>query len=315
MTPRRRLRCALTVVTGGVAAVALVGCSNGVHVAGPTEPHESVISGAASPSAGPSSAKPKSSPKSTRSPSAKDSASSDTDTNTGGRNGGTGGNDSSGGQRDGGGKTNGQHRTGGPKSGKHSDDQGIGSPRSTSKPKGSGGSGQDTSGTGSGSGSSGTDQSGDKSGEDAGTVPKGRTCELGDLTVGARVPAGSGAAGSQYVLITFTNKSGAPCWMYGYAGVSFVGNQDGTQLGKPARRAKSVSASPVKLADGNTETELLKIADAGVWDAKECVPTTSDGFRIYPPSSYTAAYVKFATTACQSKSVRQLTVFPVGTKS
>lgn len=102
--------------------------------------------------------------------------------------------------------------------------------------------------------------------------------------------------------------------MYGYAGVSFVGNQDGTQLGRPAVRDHSTEPQRVKLRTGETQTELLRIAAAGNFDPEECVPTTSDGFRIYPPSSYTAAYVEFKTDACQGKGVRQLSVYPVGTK-
>lgn len=139
-------------------------------------------------------------------------------------------------------------------------------------------------------------------------------CGLGDLRVGVRVPAGGGAAGSQYVLLTFTNTSQQPCTMYGYAGVSFVGHQDGTQLGKPAVRDRSRSSATVRVAPGNTRAELLQITDAGNYDPKTCQPTTSDGFRVYPPESYTAAYVPFKTAACQGD-IAQLTVYPVGTRS
>lgn len=279
MTPRRRLRRGLTLLGGALAATALVGCSNGVRVAGPTPPHESVLAGAPTPTAP---ATPSAAPKDVPAlPTATAAGSAANDApataadpaQTSGR----------------------KHRTG---SGS-STDKTTGEPSNSASTSPSVPPSPATSEAGSG-----TDM-----------TPAGRTCKLPDLSVGARVPAGSGAAGSQYVLITFTNTSGSACWMYGYAGVSFVGDQNGTQLGKPAARVKSVPASPVRLADGDTQTELLQITDAGVWDAAECAPTTSDGFRIYPPSSYTAAYVKFATNACQSTTVRQLHVYPVGTKS
>jgi hypothetical protein len=162
--------------------------------------------------------------------------------------------------------------------------------------------------TGSGNSGGGTSKRGDSGGANAVTK-----CGLGDLNIGVRVPVGGGAAGSQYVLLTFTNKSSQACTIYGYAGVSFVGHQDGTQLGKPAVRDRSRAPATVRLASGSTKSELLQIADAGNFDPKQCQPTTSDGFRVYPPDSYTAAYVPFKTAACQGK-VAQLRVYPVGIK-
>jgi hypothetical protein len=139
-------------------------------------------------------------------------------------------------------------------------------------------------------------------------------CTLGDLEIGAKVPAGGGTAGSQYILIRFTNTSDATCTMYGYAGVSFVGHKNGTQLGQAAQRDRSQLPTTIQLEPGSMTSELIRITDAGNFDPQDCVPITSDGFRIYPPGSYTAAYVPFETTACQSRKVSQLTVYPVGTK-
>lgn len=140
-------------------------------------------------------------------------------------------------------------------------------------------------------------------------------CGLADLTVTLRSPAGNGAAGSQYVLLGFRNKSSQPCTIYGYPGVSFVGHQNGTQLGKPALRATSRTAAEVLLRPGVSRSALLQIAEAGNFDPEKCQPTTSDGFRVYPPDSFTAAYVPFKASACQSKKVAQLTVYPVGANS
>jgi hypothetical protein len=102
--------------------------------------------------------------------------------------------------------------------------------------------------------------------------------------------------------------------MYGYAGVSFVGQHNGTQLGKAATRQSSQSARRIRLDAGEKTSELLQIVNAGNFPAKQCAPTTADGFRIYPPASLTAAFVPFKTTACQGKGVAQLSVYPVGTK-
>lgn len=146
-----------------------------------------------------------------------------------------------------------------------------------------------------------------------GSGTKDATCTLADLDISVQTPAGGGAAGSQYVLLAFRNKSSDTCAIFGYPGVSFVGHHDGTQLGKPAVRNRA-RAHTVRLAPGATESSVLRIAQADNFDPKECQPTTADGFRVYPPGSYTAAYVPFTTSACQGN-VAQLTVYPVGTKS
>lgn len=126
---------------------------------------------------------------------------------------------------------------------------------------------------------------------------------------------GGGAAGSNYVLLTFKNRSGSTCTLYGYPGVSFVGKDNGTQLGVPAVRNRSGTPTNVKLVSGATTTALLQIANAGNYDAKQCAPTTADGFRVYPPGSRTSAYVAFPAQACQRDpgSSKQLSVSPVGT--
>lgn len=298
MTPRRPLRHALLLVVGGIAATAVVGCGNGMQVAGPGEPEESVVSGHASPSAG-------------ETPTSDPSASQTADKNDDGADSGKS-KGSDGQQKGGSGKSDRSGKSG--QSGKSgSDDSG----KAGSTGPGSDSGNKPDGGSADGSGKS--EQPEDK--PTSATDPKSKqrkgraACELGDLSVGARIPAGSGAAGSSYVLITFTNTSGKACTMYGYAGVSFVGDKNGTQLGKPAARERSADPRRMKLSDGEVQTELLRIANAGNWDAAECAPTTADGFRVYPPGSYTSAYVKFSIEACQSKSVRQMTVYPVGTKS
>lgn len=148
-------------------------------------------------------------------------------------------------------------------------------------------------------------------GQGSGSRP---TCRLGDLKVGVRTPRGAGAAGSLYVLIDFTNTSAKACWMYGYSGVSFVGHHNGTQLGHPAVRAGSSRSRRIRLDPQERTSELLRIVNAGNYPAGRCAPTTADGFRIYPPASTAAAFVPYTTQACQASSIRQLTVFPVGTK-
>lgn len=139
------------------------------------------------------------------------------------------------------------------------------------------------------------------------------TCTQADLKYSVKAAGGGGAAGSSYVLVSFTNTTGSDCWLYGYPGVSFVGYGNGTQLGAAAQRTTGTAARSVQLNPGHSTTSLLQIVNAGNFDATECAPTTADGFRIYPPASTKAAYVPFTTQACQRVGAKQLTISPVGT--
>lgn len=138
-------------------------------------------------------------------------------------------------------------------------------------------------------------------------------CALHQLHVGVRVPEGAGAAGSEYVLLTFRNTSTSRCVLDGHPGVSFVGKGDGTQLGDPAARPSSATRR-VRLQPGDTTTALLRIANAGNYDPQRCAPTTADGFRVYPPDSRASAFVSFTTQACQRSlgADHQLSVSAVG---
>lgn len=140
-------------------------------------------------------------------------------------------------------------------------------------------------------------------------------CTVATLQVGIRAAEGGGAAGSNYVLLTYRNTGTGSCLLAGFPGVSFVGHGNGTQLGDPAVRNRSAASSPVRLAAGSTTTSLLQITNAGNYDARQCAPTTADGFRVYPPGSRAAVYIHFPVSACQRNTTGspQLYVSPVGT--
>ena len=140
-------------------------------------------------------------------------------------------------------------------------------------------------------------------------------CRTDQLQIGVRRSEGGAAAGSDYVLLTFRSTADATCVLTGFPGVSFVGHRDGTQLGVPAVRNRSAASAPVRLAPGRTTTSLLQVVNAGSFDADRCAPTTSDGFRVYPPGSRASRYVPYETQACQRDpgGNPQLVVSPVGT--
>lgn len=95
--------------------------------------------------------------------------------------------------------------------------------------------------------------------------------------------------------------------------MSFVGDGNGTQLGAPAERTGA--ARTVSLASGRSTTALLQVAEAGNYPSGTCRPTTADGFRVYPPDSTTAAFVKSSVQACAGTDLAspQLVVSSVGT--
>ena len=150
----------------------------------------------------------------------------------------------------------------------------------------------------------------------AGSSPSGvgtAACTTGDLKLGIAEASGGAAAGSNYLLITFRNTSSAPCTLYGWPGVSLVGDGNGTQLGAAAVRVDSGAQKTVTLQPGKQTTALLQVAQAGNYSSSACDPATADGFRIYVPNQKAAVFVKKSTPACRKSGAALLHISPVGT--
>jgi Protein of unknown function (DUF4232) len=122
--------------------------------------------------------------------------------------------------------------------------------------------------------------------------------------------ASNGAAGSVIVPIVFTNTGSAPCELHGYPGVSFVGDNNGTQLGAAADEDSSVAIVENTLQPGGAVQAQLKVAEAGNFSGCTVVP--ADGFRVYPPHSVPSVFVAATGfSACSESSIHLLTVQPV----
>lgn len=123
----------------------------------------------------------------------------------------------------------------------------------------------------------------------------------------------SGAAGSVYVPLDFTNTSSSACAMYGYPGVSFVtaASGAGQQIGAAARRSPAFAKVSVQLAPGATAHAWLQVAVAGNYPASSCHPVTARWLRIYPPGETVAGYLGHTFDTCSSASAPVLTVLPV----
>ncbi|KRC49377.1 hypothetical protein ASE16_11545 [Leifsonia sp. Root227] len=139
-------------------------------------------------------------------------------------------------------------------------------------------------------------------------VPVDGQCDTANLT-GTIGTGGGGAAGSVEVTLVLTNNGTTACALQGWPGVSFVGDGNGTQLGKAAEFDRSTPHPTVNLAPGGTATAPLKIAQALNYSTSDCQPKPADGFRVYPPGSKESLFVKDAdVTACTSDSISLLTV-------
>ena len=108
----------------------------------------------------------------------------------------------------------------------------------------------------------------------------------------------SGALGTIYSHLTFTNKSGQACTMSGYPGVSFV-DGSGHQIGSPVPRSSNISAGTVTVASGGVAAASFAYHDAYVANGGQC-PTgvPAAGLRVYPPGQTAAMFVPDPTLAC-----------------
>ncbi|WP_235998828.1 DUF4232 domain-containing protein [Qaidamihabitans albus] len=132
-------------------------------------------------------------------------------------------------------------------------------------------------------------------------------CRSADLQLA--LGRGSGAAGTHYRPLRFTNTSDAPCVVQGFPGVSYVAGDDGHQVGPAAKRVGE-KGSPVTLQPGETAHAVVGFVQVRNYDPAECRPTNVRGIRVYPPQETESIYVKAAGTGCASDDIPgdQLTV-------
>lgn len=141
----------------------------------------------------------------------------------------------------------------------------------------------------------------------AATTPR---CATSGLVVWLNTQ-GSGAAGSIFYSVKFTNLSGRACTLRGYPGVSAVGLR-GLQLGRAASRDTSPTPRTVTLGRGATASALLRIVNVGNFSQSTCRPVTAAGIRVIPPNQSAARVIPFPFRACSRSgpnflSVRALT--------
>ena len=107
---------------------------------------------------------------------------------------------------------------------------------------------------------------------------------------------GSGAAGSIYYSLKFTNLSGHSCTLRGYPGVSAV-NLHGGQVGAPASRNLSM-LHLITVANGATAKATLQVTAAGNYTPSTCLAKTAAGLKVYAPNQTNATIIPYPITVC-----------------
>jgi hypothetical protein len=127
-----------------------------------------------------------------------------------------------------------------------------------------------------------------------------------DDALEVKITAGDPGAGSVVSAIEFANTGSDSCELRGAPGVSVV-NQDGTELGAPAKQDEPSDPATVTVPPGEMVTATLtavNITPDGGPLAGACTVVAGDGYRVYPPHSFTPFFVPAADTpACDGDTV------------
>jgi hypothetical protein len=118
---------------------------------------------------------------------------------------------------------------------------------------------------------------------------------------------GSGAAGSTFYKLEFTNLSGHACTLIGYPGVSAV-DLAAHRLGRAASRNSVHRARLVTLANGATASAVLQVVDVLNFPRSVCRPTRAAGLRVFPPNQTVSKLVPFPLLACSRSGPAYLSV-------
>lgn len=127
---------------------------------------------------------------------------------------------------------------------------------------------------------------------DSTTAPKPENglCKAVDLQLS--FGKGGAAAGTTYRPLIFTNISDRQCVIQGFPGVSYVGGDDGHQIGAPAYRDGSKGPA-ITLQPGDQAAAVIGYATVENYDAAVCRPEPAKGLRIFPPQETESMYIAF----------------------
>lgn len=127
-------------------------------------------------------------------------------------------------------------------------------------------------------------------------------CTNADVTVSYR--PGDHATSHSYGWIVLTNTTDDACWVRGYGGISYAGD-DGEQVGAAADRTPGDPAT-VTLAPGDTARSELTETGSGPYDEAQCRPTDAVALRVYVPDETDSQLVDHRVTACANPRIHLL---------
>lgn len=124
-----------------------------------------------------------------------------------------------------------------------------------------------------------------------------------------------GAAGSDYRAIRFTNTGRSSCVLRGYPGISVVGKANGTQLGSAAKHGGGTLRDVAIPAGDHRDAQLVSvnISGGGGGLGSRCHVLPGDGYRVYPPHSRRAFFVR-STGVLACSNIGWMTIGVVGPK-
>lgn len=130
---------------------------------------------------------------------------------------------------------------------------------------------------------------------------------------------GSGAAGSSYYDLNFTNVGARACTLEGYPGVSGV-SKTHAQLGSAAGRSTTRSPALITLGAGGwnknagnqSATAIVQITVAGNFPTSTCHQVVATALRVYAPGQRSSKLVPYPFDACAKRGPVYLHVEPLG---
>ena len=118
---------------------------------------------------------------------------------------------------------------------------------------------------------------------------------------------GSGAAGSSFYNLEFTNLSASSCTLSGYPGASGV-DLNGHQLGSAASRNPQHKPVTVTISPRGSAHVVLRIVDALNYPKSTCAQVMAAGLRVYPPGQTASKLIPYPFLACSHSGPNYLSV-------
>ena len=182
-------------------------------------------------------------------------------------------------------------------------------PATTPAPGDGTGTGPTSAGTGGPGGPAGSGESGGSGQPDGGGAVGGGTtgpgdggqdtaqCHTSELAGSVVRDPGGGAAGSSYVTLVLRNESDRTCVLRGFPGVSYVGGEDGHQVG-PSAAMSGDHGQPVRLGSGGAAGATVRVVNVQNFDPDACRPEPVRGLRVYPPGETDSLFIPMDGTGC-----------------